>query len=176
MKTMAKAVGLLLVIAFVAGAWQARYGQEDRPAGSPGPFRTGPVERSRSPGTSPELRSVESLERQGSDRVVFTFQGAKPGYRVRYVPRVTTPDGRRLPLHGRAFLEVRFDPARAHDPAGRLTFPTGTLTPGAAVVREVRFAGDFEGRVWFGIGLAGRGGFRVADLGGPTRVVIDVAA
>jgi hypothetical protein len=69
---------------------------------------------------------------------------------------------------------VRFDPARARDPAGRPTFPTGTLTPASPVVREVRFAGDFEGQVWFGIGLAGRGGFRVVDLGDPTRVAVDL--
>jgi hypothetical protein len=176
MRTMGKAVGLLLAIAFVAGVWQARYGREDGPGGVSGPFRSAPVERSRSPRTAPELRSVEALERQGSDRVVFTFQGSRPGYRVRYVPKVTTGDGRRLPLRGQAFLEVRFDPARAHDPAGRPTFPAATLTPGSPVVREVRLAGDFEGRVWFGIGLAGRGGFRVADLGDPTRIAIDVAA
>jgi hypothetical protein len=42
-------------------------------------------------------------------------------------------------------------------------------------VRQVRFAGDFEGRVWFGIGLAGRGGFRVVELADPARVAIDVA-
>jgi hypothetical protein len=175
MRTMAKAVGLLLAIAFVAGVWDARYGPDNGPAGSSRPFRSTPVERSRSPRNAPTLESVEALERQGSDRVVFTFQGAAPGYRVRYVPEVTTQDGRRLPLRGRAFLEVRFDPARAHDPAGRPTFPTGAVTPGSPVVREVRFAGDFEGQVRFGIGLAGRGGFRVIELGGPTRVAIDVA-
>jgi hypothetical protein len=175
MRTMAKAVGLLLVIAFVAGAWQARYGKDDGPAGSSRPFRTSPLERSRSNRPTAELRSVEALERGGADRVVFTFQGPAPGYRVRYVPKVTGQSGRRLPLAGEAFLEVRFDPARAHDPAGRPTFPTATLTPGSPVVREVRFAGDFEGRVRFGIGLAGRGGFRVVELADPTRVVVDVA-
>jgi hypothetical protein len=175
MRTMAKAVGLLLVIAFVAGVWEARNGESGGPAGSSRPFRAGPVERARSPRTAPELRSVEALEREGSDRVVFTFQGAAPGYRVRYVPKVTDPGGRGLALPGTAFLEVRFDPARAYDPAGRPTFPTDPLTPRAPVVREVRFAGDFEGRVWFGIGLAGRGGFRVVELADPTRVAIDVA-
>jgi hypothetical protein len=175
MRTMAKAVGLLLVVAFVAGVWDARYGADNGPAGSSRPFRTAPVERARSPRTAPQLRSVEALAREGSDRVVFSFEGAAPGYRVRYVPKVATPDGRRLPLDGSAFLEVRFDPARARDPAGRPTFPTGTLDPGAPVVRQVRFAGDFEGQVWFGIGLAGRGGFRVIELADPTRVAIDVA-
>jgi hypothetical protein len=71
---------------------------------------------------------------------------------------------------------VRFDPARAHDPAGRPTFTTGTLNPGSPVVRQVRFAGDFEGQVWFAIGLAGRGGFRVVELADPARVAIDVAS
>jgi len=175
MRTMAKAVGLLLAVAFVAGFWQARYGEDDGPAGSSRPFRTGPVERSRSPRTTPELLSVEAVERDGSDRVVFTFQGPAPGYRVRYVPKVTGQSGRRLPVAGEAFLEVRFDPARAHDPAGRPTFAPGTLSPGSPVVRQVRFAGDFEGRVWFGIGLAGRGGFRVVELADPARVAIDVA-
>jgi hypothetical protein len=172
MRTMAKAVGLLLVIAFVAGAWQARYGEDGPSAGSSRPFRTSPLERARSPRSAPELRTVETAARQGSDRVVFTFDGARPGYRVRYVPKVTGQGGRALPLRGEAFLEVRFDPARAHDPAGRPTFPTATLTPASPVVREVRFAGDFEGQVWFGIGLAGRGGFRVVDLGDPTRVAV----
>ena len=36
MRTMAKAVGLLLVVAFVAGVWDARYGQEERH----GPYAT----------------------------------------------------------------------------------------------------------------------------------------
>ena len=175
MRTLAKAVGLLLAIAFVAGFWQARYGEDDGPAGSSRPFRTAPVERSRSPRTTPELLSVEAVERDGSDRVVFTFRGPAPGYRVRYVPKVTGQSGRRLPVAGEAFLEVRFDPARAHDPAGRPTFAPGTLSPGSPVVRQVRFAGDFEGRVWFGIGLAGRGGFRVVELADPARVAIDVA-
>jgi hypothetical protein len=42
------------------------------------------------------------------------------------------------------------------------------------VLRQVRFAGDFEGEVIFGIGAAGRRGFRVSELRDPTRVAIDV--
>jgi hypothetical protein len=38
----------------------------------------------------------------------------------------------------------------------------------------VRFAGDFQGEVLFGIGAAGRGGFRVSELRDPTRVTVDV--
>ena len=174
MRTMAKAVGLLLAVAFVAGVWDSRYGQERRPASRAAPFRTDPVERGRQARTAPELVSVRTVEHEGYDRVLFTFQGAMPGYQVRYVPEVADQGGRPLPLRGKAFLAVTFDPARAHDPGGEPTVSTAALTPGSPVLRQVRFAGDFEGRVSFGIGLAGRDGFRVSELRDPTRVAVDV--
>ena len=162
-----------VVVAFFAGVWDTRHGQERRP-GSPAPFRTEPVERSRLTRPAPELVSVQAVERKGYDRVLFTFQGAMPGYQVRYVPEVADQGGRPLPLRGKAFLAVTFDPARAHDPGGEPTVSTATLTPGSPVLRQVRFAGDFEGQVTFGLGLAGRDGFRVSELRGPTRVAVDV--
>jgi hypothetical protein len=174
MRIMARAIVLLLVVAFVAGVWDARYGQERRPGRPAAPFRTDPVERSRPSRPAPELVSVQTVEREGYDRVQFTFRGAPPGYQVRYVPEVTDQGGRRLPLRGEAFMAVAFEPARGHDLSGRPTFPDGTLTPGYPALRQVRFAGDFEGRVSFGLGVAGRGGFRVSELRDPTRVVIDV--
>ena len=174
MRTMGRAVVLLLVVAFLAGAWQARFGPERAPARLPGPFRNAPVERSRLSRPAPELVSVRAVRRDGYDRVLFSFRGALPGYRVGYVPRVTDQAGRRLPLRGRAFLAVAFQPARAHDPAGAATFQPRSLSPGYPSLRQVRFAGDFEGRVSFGVGLAARGGFRVTELSGPARVVVDV--
>ncbi len=174
MRTLAKAVILLLAVAFVAGVWDSRYGQERRQARSPAPFRTDPLQRSRQARPAPELVSVRTVEHKGYDRVLFTFQGAVPGYRVRYVPEVADQAGRPLPLPGRAFLAVSFEPARAHDPGGASTVATGTLTPGSPVLRQVRFAGDFEGRVAYGLGLAGRAGFRVSELRDPTRVAVDV--
>jgi hypothetical protein len=53
MKTMAKAVGLLLAVAFLAGVWQQRYGEQARPGSSSAPFRTAPATRSHAPGTAP---------------------------------------------------------------------------------------------------------------------------
>ena len=174
MKTMAKAVGLLLAVAFLAGVWQQRSGEQERPGGSSAPFRTAPATRSHAPRSAPELLSVATSERDGHDRVTFTFQGSAPGWRVRYVPNVAGAGGRAVPLDGEAFLEVTFEPARARDTAGRPTFPDGDLGPGAVSVRQVRFAGDFEGQVRFGIGVAGRDGFRVVEQRDPTRVAVDV--
>jgi hypothetical protein len=174
MRTMARAVVLLLVVAFVAGVWDARNEDERRPARSTAPFRTDPVERSRRSRPAPELVSVQTAERDGYDRVLFTFEGSMPGYQVRYVPQVNDAAGERLALRGQAFVAVAFEPARAHDPDGEATFPTATLTPGYPALRQVRFAGDFEGQVSFGLGVADRGGFRVSELRNPTRVVVDV--
>ena len=174
MRTMARAGVLLLALAFVAGVWDSRHRQERRPAPSPAPFRTDPVARSRQARPAPELVSVQAVERKGYDRVLFTFRGAVPGYRVGYVPRVADQGGRPLPLRGRAFLAVTFEPARAHDPGGAATVSTATLTPASPVLRQVRFAGDFEGQVSYGLGLAGRDGFRVSELRDPARVAVDV--
>jgi hypothetical protein len=174
MRTMAKAVGVLLAVAFLAGLWQQRYGEQARPGSASAPFRTAPAGRSHAPRTAPELLSVETAERDGHDRVTFTFQGSAPGWRVRYVPEVAGAGGRAVPLDGEAFLEVTFEPAQARDTAGRPTFPDGDLAPGAISVRQVRLAGDFEGQVRFGIGVAGRDGFRVVELRAPTRIAVDV--
>ncbi|HET9557719.1 MAG TPA: hypothetical protein VFS70_11325, partial [Actinomycetota bacterium] len=100
MRTMARAAVLLLVVAFVAGVWDARNKDERRPARSTAPFRTDPVERSRRSRPAPELVSVQTAEREGYDRVLFTFQGSMPGYQVRYVPRVYDAAGERLALRG----------------------------------------------------------------------------
>jgi hypothetical protein len=175
MRTMAKALGLLLAIAFVAGLWDARYGGDERPAARrPAGFRTAPLQRQHPARPAPELVAVRALRRDGYDRVEFTFRDAVPGYAVRYVPRVTDRSGRRLPVDGQAFLAVAFEPARVRDTGGRPTFAPATLSPGYPSLRQVRFAGDFEGRVAFGLGVADRGGFRVAELRDPARVAVDI--
>jgi hypothetical protein len=174
MRTMGRALLLLLVVAFVAGVWDARSGEEGPPGRAAAPFSAGPVERDRRSRKAPELVSVETDERDGYDRVLFTFKGSMPGYQVRYVPQVTDAGGRRLALRGAAFVAVAFEPARARDPDGTASFSPTTITPSSPVLRQVRFAGDFEGDVRFGLGVAGRGGFRVSELHNPTRVAVDL--
>jgi hypothetical protein len=177
MRTMARVVVLVLAVAFLAGWWQARHPPERSPARAPLPFRTSPLERSGlAGGPAPELISVGTLRRDGYDRVLFTFRGAVPGYQVRYVSGVQDEAGRRLALRGRAALAVAFEPARARDPGGATTFEAATLTIDYPSLRQVRFAGDFEGTVSFGVGVAARGGFRVTELRDPTRVAVDVRA
>ena len=162
---------LVLLVAFLAGAWQARH----PPPGGSAAFRTATLERTRHPRPAPELVSVGTARRAGYDRVLFTFRGAMPGYRVGYAATVRDEADRPLALRGDTYLTVAFTPALAHRPDGAPTFQGGgTITTDYPDLQQVRFAGDFEGRVAFGVGVAGRGGFRVTELTGPNRVAVDV--
>jgi hypothetical protein len=170
MAALGRAFVLVLVIAFLAGAWQARH----PPRGGSAPFRTAAVQRAGDGGAAPELVSVRTARGDGYDRVLFTFRGGTPGYRVGYVDTVRDEAGRPLALRGGADLAVAFAPAQAHGADGSPTFRGGTVATDYPGLRQVRFAGDFEGRVTFGVGVAGRGGFRVTELTGPDRVAVDV--
>jgi hypothetical protein len=111
---------------------------------------------------------------EGFDRVVFDLTRV-PGYRVQYVRQVIQDgSGQPLSLHGRAFLTVRLEPAAAHTEQGEATAPR-RIRPGFTSLKEVRSAGDFEGVVSYGLGIAARGDFRVFRLSSPSRLVVDVA-
>jgi hypothetical protein len=49
------------------------------------------------------------------------------------------------------------------------------LTPRYPQLLAVKPAGDFEGYLSFGLGLAAKGPYHVSTLTGPDRVVIDVS-
>ena len=116
----------------------------------------------------------------GFDRVVF-YLGGRSGAtaqvaRVHYVPRVFADgSGDPITLRGSAFLAVNLRPAVAHTEAGRPTTPRRIVVPYRAL-KEVRLAGDFEGVVTYGLGVAARSDFRVLSLSAPNRLVVDVAA
>lgn len=116
------------------------------------------------------------------DRIVV--EGASWA-RVRYVSEVCADgSGEPVPLRGRAFLQVLT--TSGVDPA------TGahTFLPGAArrsdlvdvstfrTLRQVAWAGDFEGQLTLGVGVRARLPFRtfvVRTPGKPPKVVVDVA-
>jgi hypothetical protein len=111
---------------------------------------------------------------EGFDRVVFDLTRV-PGYRVQYVRQVIQDgSGQPLSLRGRAFLTVRLEPAAAHTERGEATAPL-RIRPGFIALKEVRSAGDFEGVVTYGLGIATRSDFRVFRLSSPNRLVVDVA-
>lgn len=103
------------------------------------------------------------------DRLVFDFRCDVPDVQARFV-RVVREDasGRRLFVPGRAFLLLRFEPARARNLSRSVRY-----TPELRNVRGFRVAGDFEGVVHVAVGLRSRLPVRVFTLPG-NRVVLDV--
>ena len=148
----------------------------ERLAASPSTWPTAPLQKD---GTDfgALLRGVRAGRNKDFDRLVFDFDGPAPGYRIEYVPELFADgSGDRIPLQGRAVVLILLQPAAAHHDDASPTF-TG-LPPDVrdfAAFRQVADAGDFEGQLTWGIGVAGRLGLRAAILTGPSRVAIDVA-
>jgi hypothetical protein len=122
------------------------------------------------------LRDVRTGDQQTFDRVVFEIEGAKlPDYDVKYVPRpVHCGSGEPVKIDGSAFLQVRLSPAQAHTEEGAPTVATLQRKVRLPVIREIRATCDFEAEVVWVIGLSARKEYRVLELEGPTRLVIDI--
>jgi hypothetical protein len=139
-------------------------------------FSTAPRVKERTVSSS-RLVAVRTGRHAGFDRVVFELNGTLPGYRIQYVPEVVQ-DGSGLPvaLAGNAFIQVVLTPTNAHLDSGAPSWPgPKRFSTGFPALRQVAFAGDFEGYVTFGLGIAQRSGFRVTELRNPARIVVDVA-
>ena len=127
----------------------------------------------------PVLQHVETRAGGGYDRVVFEFTGGSdsvPGYRVEYTtkPVQRCGSGDPVAVAGTGRLIVRFEPAQAHDEHGNLTPAERHRTAGLPAVRELTLICDFEGQVAWVLGIAAPSEYRVSELTGPTRLVLDV--
>ena len=138
----------------------------------------GPGSRQPPDGPSAKLAAVRAARHPGYDRVVFEFEGARvPAYRIGYVRQIALgeTDDQFLTLEGDALIQATFQGTASDDyRPGTQTMPD-KLTPGLPQVRQLGLAEDWEGVVRIGVGLDHRAGFRVLELTGPVRVVVDVA-
>lgn len=123
------------------------------------------------------LRAVRTAFHDGYDRVVFEFEGERlPGYHIEYIDRPVRQcaSGEVVPLAGDAWLRVRMEPAQAHTEAGEPTIAERALTPGLPNLKELKLTCDFEAQVEWVLGLASPNPYRVLELSGPPRLVVDV--
>ena len=129
------------------------------------------------------LGAVRTGRHQCFDRVVFELDGPADGYRVEYVSTLRSDgDGSRRAVAGGAVLRVQLA-AGVFDQLGHshYTRPPGdhvAKVGGYRTLRDVVYAGCFEGTTTFGVGTRGRLPFRVLRLSGPgshSRIVLDVA-
>ncbi|MFE6848890.1 GerMN domain-containing protein [Streptomyces sp. NPDC057686] len=135
-----------------------------------------PQEARRAAPAVPVLVAVRAAHHPGYDRLVFEFRGPVPVRRsVRYVPQVIS-DGSGLPVQvaGKALLQVTFEPAQGHDDRGQGTFGPVRRAYALPGIIQMVSAGDFEGVLSFGVGLARREPLIVSTLTSPSRVVIDI--
>jgi len=75
---------------------------------------------------------------------------------------------------GAHHLVVRFEPARAHDEHGNPAPVERDRALGLPAVKEMKLVCDFEAQVEWVLGVAAVSPFRVSELTGPARVVVDI--
>lgn len=152
------------------------------------PFGGGTVALSNSapPPTTMLLTDVKVDSDTCTDRIIFSFRpaaGEQPGYTVEYrtAAQAQTEDasGKHIPIAGKAFLVVRFEPAATADLTGAKLETTYTgprkITPAdMRYVQEIAKTGDFEAVLTWAIGLSEQRPFKVTSSGSPARVTIEL--
>jgi hypothetical protein len=90
------------------------------------------------------------------NRMSFTFTGAFPSYQFEFADTlVSDPSGRPVPLAGNGVLKVTFRQAQAHAASGRSSVVSQPpVRLGFSRMVSWRPAGDFEGVLTIGIGIA----------------------
>jgi hypothetical protein len=132
--------------------------------------------------TSTPIVRIRAGAHRCFDRMVIDLRGAPAaGWRVRYHEVTQEGSGAPVPLRGNADLEV-VALAPAADGQGAPTFhPTDRAeladVSGFRSLRQIAFAGSFEGQTTFGLGVRTRLPFRVFAVSGPDdqKLVVDVA-
>lgn len=137
-------------------------------------------------GDSGQLVDVRAGRHQCFDRLVLDVSGDVSGYYAGYTDQATHPTtGEVIPLRGGADLQLgAYVSGAAPDAAGGETLTYDPADDSEAVdvrgfttLRQVAYAGTWEGTSDFGVGVRARLPFRVFVIQGEQtdRVVVDVA-
>src|SRR5262245_17242642 len=127
------------------------------------------------------LTHVRAASHDGYDRVVFEFSNHAPGFDVRYVERPIQADGSgdEVSVAGGPVLRVRMEPALDADLTQESAPPTylgpNRLTPDTEAVQELVRVGGFEAVLTWAVGVDQKRPFKVTQLDGPPRLVLDIA-
>ncbi|MGH3971947.1 MAG: AMIN-like domain-containing (lipo)protein [Pseudonocardiaceae bacterium] len=125
----------------------------------------------------PVFTGIRTGAHPGFDRIVLDFSGPRPQVNSRFVDELIQDGSGEIEwLTGAAFAEIQATPARAHDDAGRSSYPGPRKfrTRDLANVMAIAITGDYEAYLTIGVGMRKQTWIKVHTLTGPTRVVIDV--
>jgi hypothetical protein len=174
-RALVRLVLVVLVVAFLAGAWDARHPPADPLADERPPTHDDPVVLAHRNPTPPRLAAVRRSRHATFDRIVFEFRGGIPRTSVRYVRELPAGRAGRPELAGDANLAVVFA-ATARTASGRPTF-TGPARaqPRWPALSEYALVSDTGRQLVFGLGIDRRLSFRVIERASPALVVVDVA-
>ena len=99
-----------------------------------------------------------------------------PGYHIAYIDRPVRScgSGEVVPLPGDGWLEVRMQPAAAHTEAGEPTIARRVHPLTLPNLKQLSLTCDFEADVTWVAGVLSPNDFRVSELKGPSRLVVDI--
>lgn len=129
------------------------------------------------------LEEVRIGEQEGYDRIVFEFAepeegatGPLPSYRIEYVvpPIAGCASGIDTDIEGVGMLSIKMRTAQAHNDQGQSTIEEDEIAAGLTTIVEAEQTCDFEGLVEWGVGTTAVLGYRVLELDGPPRLVVDI--
>lgn len=134
---------------------------------------TTPVTGAAPAGFPTTLENVSIESQPCFDRMTFTFSGGIPsGYDVRYVQNASgCATGDPVSTVGEAQLQVKLQPANAHNDAGQPTIDDRTISVLYPAIKEAVLTCDFEADVTWVLGT-NEGPFTVTASG--TTIVVDV--
>ncbi|WP_020123120.1 hypothetical protein [Streptomyces canus] len=111
------------------------------------------------------------------DRVVIDVKGKLPPTTVTRVKELRyDSSGKKVPLAGKHFLEIKLSPAAAHNNAGRNVYKGPRLIKlNLPKLKGFALTGDFEGVVTFGAAFNSKPSYTTKQLHRPERFVLDIA-
>ena len=124
---------------------------------------------------APRVAAVRAAHNLGFDRLVIELtEQVVPQFEIKASSSVLgSGSGFSLRVDGNAFFSVRFA-GQARNDAGQPSYPQADpYRPGLPLIREVKFVGDFEGTVIFGVGLERVACPTLLVLASPPRIVLD---
>ncbi|MGQ4385961.1 AMIN-like domain-containing (lipo)protein [Streptomyces sp. SAS_270] len=109
------------------------------------------------------------------DRLVIDVRGTVPPVTVKRVKELRyDATGKKVPLAGKYFLEIKLSPAAAHNQSGQSVYQGPRLTKiNLPKLKGLALTGDFEGVVSFGAAFSTKPVYNTFKLHSPERFVID---